>query len=1023
MTTHRTALALVAALAAAAPVAGQLDPLLFLKSARPHVLIALDLSSRMQHDLSGAYRDPRVYRPTGAAWEASLRVRDSAVDEYRRAYPGLLWLEPGGEVRATAESVAIVGDRDPLFATFDAGTRLGIARAGVATSVAQNRRSVAFGLLHSRQQAAAFNPAAPARLRVTAWPGAAAPTDAAAPAEWYALLGDAAGPGGSAPPAPPRVAADAPGANGQLLQLLARNPLDADALVPAGLDTAAFIDAPLLRLLEDVHAEAARLIDGDSGCRNTIVVLIAAGDQAAALDPPLDQLALDFLRLHGRRVPIHVVALAPDSASAARLARVASVTGGAYVEVPAPAALGGSEAEQAAHAVARAVNLAVQHGCARFADVNTLPSSEHPLGPLSEYTVAAPVVGTVNLEGARGAHGQELPYTRVTTREGVLLPQASNVVVTAGFALPGFTARLRAFRVYRPDPDPTAVQGYRFVADGTPLWTAAAPPPDRRNIFTVVPGLGVVPFTGDNAPLLAPYLGATDAAGLIRLVRGLPLGAITNSTPALLTPPAEGFADPDYRAFAEANQHRRSLFFLGADDGMVHAVDGRTGVEVWAVVPFNLLPRLRLLEDGQPIDDHRYYVGGSGRLADVRTAAGWATLLTIGEGPGGTFYQSFDVTLSGIAEAVPPGTDDVNGLLGWFSDRTRIPFLWSFPSYVRFDHTIAPHGDISAGATAAEKSVGETWSTPSAFRLGPGGRSVLLVGSGPLPARAERQPNRGRTPAGTTMYLLDAGSGAVLDTRFVGDDGVGEDEEACGASGCAGLKNALAADPAVLLLPGTPPARAYLGDLDGRLWRAEVQEDAGGTRFSGQPRLLLEGAPTEPLFASVGLLRPGLDRTLLFLGTGSDLASPGGASPPGRLLTIEETHAGVTTRSEVLLATAASGAEERVSSLPAAVGDIFLFSTSFVGGSACEAGSGRLYALDLWGGLAYDWNRDGRRDAGDAVCLEAPAGGRVTPPIVADRHVFLASADRLQVFGDPGGFNQGPGFRGVRLLSWRELRD
>ncbi|MBP1637124.1 MAG: hypothetical protein H6Q10_3698, partial [Acidobacteria bacterium] len=762
-------------------------------------------------------------------------------------------------------------------------------------------------------------------------------------------------------------------------------------LVAAGLDAPAADDAPLLHLLEDVHAEAVRLAVADTGCHNIVVVLVAAGDQEPAIEPPLDRRALDFLRVGGRRVPIHVVALAPGAASA-RLAGIAAATGGRYTEIQPPAE-DGDTVEDAVHAVVRAVNTAVQHGLARFADVSVPRADGGPPAGESEYSVAAPLVATVDLEQARGAAGQLLPDTRITAPDGSVIPQRSNVTITAGFALPGFAGRLRGFRVYRPEADAGAVLGYRFVADGTRLWTAAAPAPDRRNLFTVVPGHGVVALSEANAALLAPYLATGDAAAaasLIRYVRRLPLGAPTHSTPALLTPPAGDDPDAGYRAFLDANRARRALVFFGADDGMLHAVDARTGVEAWAIVPFNLLPKLRLLLDGQPLDEYRFFVGGSPRIADVRTGGGWKTILVVGEGPGGTFYQAFDVTLPGIAQALGTGGDSADALLGFFSDAGRIPFLWSFPSYARFDAALPPFGDVSAAASEAEKSVGETWSTPSVFRTGGDGSPVVLTGSGPLPASAERQANRGRIPAGRTLYLLDAGTGALLDASRVEADGLGEDQDRCPQAGCTAFKNALAADPAVLLGTGSAPARAYIGDLDGRLWRYEVRQEAEGPRFAGTPRLVYEGPASEPIFAAAGLARPGFDRTFVFLATGSDLAPSARGAPTGRLLALEDAPAGVALRGEIVLGATGIG-EERVSSLPALAGDVVFFSTTYSGGTACDPGTGRLYALTFGWGAAYDWSGDGRRDRADFATLRAAAPGRVSAPTAADRHVLVAA--------------------------------
>ena len=74
------------------------------------------------------------------------------------------------------------------------------------------------------------------------------------------------------------------------------------------------------------------------------------------------------------------------------------------------------------------------------------------------------------------------------------------------------------------------------------------------------------------------------------------MGAVVGSTPAFLDPPSlDPPPDADYPGFREDNKDRRTLIFVGANDGMLHAIDARTGVEVWAFIPFNLLPKLRAL--------------------------------------------------------------------------------------------------------------------------------------------------------------------------------------------------------------------------------------------------------------------------------------------------------------------------------------------------------------------------------------------------------------------------------------------
>jgi hypothetical protein len=334
------------------------------------------------------------------------------------------------------------------------------------------------------------------------------------------------------------------------------------------------------------------------------------------------------------------------------------------------------------------VNLAVQAAFSRASDFDA--------GTASEFSGVSPIVGTVNLKGATSADGVPLVNDVILTNDDdvskrVEIPQRSNMLLTAGFSLPGFEGRLRAFRTYRPEEDDTP-SGYRFTADGTRLWPdldgrpelaglARTPAdPAQRNIYTYVPdgsgGGSVVAFTAANAALLQPHMGiAGDGlAAAIETLRAQPLGAVIGSTPALMDPPsldpppdeAYGRADTS-GSFASTYQHRRSIIFFGANDGMIHAVDARTGFEVWAFIPYNLLPKLRTLLDGQPVQQFDYFVDSSPKIAEVKinTAAGhaWRSLLIIGQAQGGTFYQAFDVTEAGMGRRAGPG----------FLDRGRNP--------------------------------------------------------------------------------------------------------------------------------------------------------------------------------------------------------------------------------------------------------------------------------------------------------------------------------------------------------------
>jgi hypothetical protein len=1020
--TTRTLAAVIGLVACGQPaLAGQLDPLLPLESRRPTVLVALDLSSRMQRDALGAYLDPAVFDRTSAPFEASLAIDSLNTGRfYRRRYQGLAWRPPGGDVRATTVAIEVVGDRQAAFAEADARTRLGRVRAALLQMIEGNSASTRFGLITTRQASPRVDAAAGPVIE-SASPDAGLPTDTGVAGRWRAGIPTVDGSGAGVAATGAVVPADASTATADLCRILRRQPGTSGALLPAGFDAPGAIDAPLGNLLDDARLEAARLAAADDACRNTVAVLIAGGGDPSMGAGALGDRAARLVSVGGRRVPVYVVAIAPDAGDTAALRQVASRSGGQYFEVPADV-IERAPASEVVPEIVAALNTAVQHGFASFADFNLPPTPARPYGQPSYFPGAGPVVGTVNLENGTDATGAVLPGTRVTGPNGEAIPQRANVIFTAGYELPGFLGRLSAFRVYRPVADERQAAGYRFVSDGVRLWTAVPPSPEQRNVFTVLPGVGVVPFKSSAAAQLGPFLRVGDPARLIDKVRALPLGAILTSTPALLEPPSMRFADPSYGAFADAQHARRAIVFAGAEDGMMHAFDARTGLEVWAVIPFNLLPKLRHLAEGLPIDTFPFTVGGSPRLADVRVGGAWRTYLLFGEAAGGTFYQVFDVTLDGIAGAVPPDRDPVPALLSWFADERRIPFAWSFPRYAAFDPVVPPDGDVAATASGVEKTVGDTWSTPGVGRVGAFGPFVALLGSGGLPRAREQQPQREGVRAGTRVYMVDMADGSVVDSADVGTDGLGEAGGSCTSPPC-GLKNGLVADATIVADAATGAVSAvYEGDLDGRLWRFDVSADAARPRFNGPPRLLFDAGSDQPIAAGVARLAGSAGQAYLFIGTGSDLLPIRGGSGY-RLVGLTETGVAVTRQFERLLRSPVlDGIDETPVGTPVVAGAVAFFSTNASPASGCAAPEASVYALTVAGGAAYDVAGDGRRDARLSPVVYRAALGRAGPATAADRHVFVATGDRVQVLGDPEGFLAGPVAPGLRIISWREVR-
>jgi len=1055
-------------LGAAADASAQLDPLLFLKNTRPNVLLVVDTGNRMQRDAANDYYDPFTYTLQNLLWEGSLNVTPAnTAAQYRRKYVNLAHSDFSVTTdKFVADTITAVRDLDPgnAFATFEAKTRLSVARVGLSEAIRENQTAVRFGLIKMRQ----VNPHMP----TAAQSPNVYPVRVSDPNEQTSETGGAgkwritrpivdSSNGTVATVQTPLVKADAATANSDVLTILNRVPSDANALIPAGNDAVNILDTPVEYMLDDAKSEAARLIAADTACRNTAVVLVVGGGEGttAASQNPQGK-ASQFVNVSGRRVPIYVVAIAPPAAAVAQLQAIATNSGGQYFEIT-QAMVDAVTPGQPIPEVVRAVNLAVQHTFASLTDFNTAPTVQLPYGPSTEYQVTSPIIGTVNLDNAKDISGASLPNSVITnTASGVVVPQRSNVMVTAGFAVPGgplsptvpgpgFEGRLRAFRVYKPVADSTKPSGWKFVSDGTRLWVARTPTAAEgaRNIYTFVPGVGMIPFDATaHAADLQPYLrtsSVAETAALIDFIRALPLGAVVDSTPAIMDPPSlDPPPDSDYPGFQANNKDRRSLVWVGLNDGMLHAIDGRTGIEVYAFIPFNLLPKLRALRVGQSIDKFLFFADGSPKVADVKVGGVWRSYLIIGEGPGGTFYQALDVTLDGMATTVSPTSDSISTVLSYFTDPSRVEFKWSFPSYTDFDYTInyatSPYGDVKASASALEKSVGQTWSDPAVGQVeSTSGKYVVLTGSGFLPYSVQQQANRGGTVAGTTFYMIDLETGTVPSAdwyRNVGSDGTAETVDNCATNlspgkGCVEIKNALQADP---VATGPPDSRfitaAYIGDLDGRLWRLDIGLDAGlNATIKSGPLKLFDAGAAHPLFSSLAVVNVGGTQQYVFFGSGSDLLPSIGVSQSYKLYGVLDSGTTGTAKFALdLTAVDGSGDDEKVTAYPAVAGDIVFFTTtSFKPATPCTAPDANLYALTFIGGAAYTGgatSSSSKKGGGGGQKISTVTGARATAPFIVDRHLAFGAGGNVEMFGDPEGFNNGIGQVGVRILSWREVR-
>lgn len=231
-------------------------------------------------------------------------------------------------------------------------------------------------------------------------------------------------------------------------------------------------------------------------------------------------------------------------------------------------------------------------------------------------------------------------------------------------------------------------------AEPTPAWSANFPAPVERNILTSSAPSAPVAFEwcslgADQRALLDPvYANAQscpvvpppvvawlrgDAAherrngGAYRDRPNTVLGDVVNSTPlvsrssdqAYQLAPAASYSlgvvhgHEHYRSYVQAKaSSRMPTVMFGANDGMFHVLDARTGLassgrEIFAYVPRAAYAVLGQLPD--PAYTHRYSVDGPIVEGDVWSGTHWMTIAigTTGAGAAGIF--AIDVTAPGAA--------------------------------------------------------------------------------------------------------------------------------------------------------------------------------------------------------------------------------------------------------------------------------------------------------------------------------------------------------------------------------------
>jgi type IV pilus assembly protein PilY1 len=276
------------------------------------------------------------------------------------------------------------------------------------------------------------------------------------------------------------------------------------------------------------------------------------------------------------------------------------------------------------------------------------------------------------------------------------------------------------------------------------------------------------------------------------------LGDLIDSTPIYLAGPKAKFSDPGHSAFKSAQASRVATVFIGANDGMLHAIDAVTGIERWAYVPSMVLDNMWQLADkdygNNTSLEHAYFVDGDIVVNDVCASnctsaanAVWKTILVAGLNNGGQGYFALDVT--------NPNSPSL---------------LWEFswaPDY--------------AGDASYDEDMGYSYGNPIITKKADG-TWVVVFASG--------YNNTFGAQAGKGfLYVVDAITGNKI-AKYgtgVGDDGTNCAGFGCTPDGPSGLAkiNAYVVDGE----QNNTAVNIYGGDLLGNLWKFDINASTGAS--------------------------------------------------------------------------------------------------------------------------------------------------------------------------------------------------
>ncbi len=307
------------------------------------------------------------------------------------------------------------------------------------------------------------------------------------------------------------------------------------------------------------------------------------------------------------------------------------------------------------------------------------------------------------------------------------------------------------------------------------------------------------------------------------------MGDVVNSSPVFVGYP--NFPYPDviargslYSDFKKKYKARKSMVYVGANDGMVHGFDATTGEEKLGYVSPVLFPHLHELV--LPHYTHRYYVDANPNVVDAyfyrdagKVSGDWKTVLVGGLGAGGKAIYALDVT-------DPSQFSEANA---------KKITLWEF-------------------TTKNDKDLGYTFGKPLITKMS-NGDWVAIFGNGYNSTEDNTQAT-----GDAVLYIVDIRNGDII-------------KKIATKSGSKTSPNGLSTIAAVDTDNNFVTDYIYAGDLKGNLWKFDLtssNKSNWSVAFGNSvyPKPLFSAGDNKPITAAPTIGRHPVKGHLVYFGTG-----------------------------------------------------------------------------------------------------------------------------------------------------------